>query len=54
MQRWGHESGIQRYRYYDCHRTFNALTGSPLAELTQDRARLKRELDSIGQIQVAS
>ncbi len=33
VQRWGHDSGIQRYRCCDCHRTFNALTGSPLAGL---------------------
>ena len=33
VQRWGHESGIQRYRCCDCHRTFNTLTGSPLAGL---------------------
>lgn len=33
VQRWGHESGIQRYRCGHCHRTFNALTGSPLARL---------------------
>lgn len=33
VQRWGRESGIQRYRCCDCRRTFNALTGSPLAGL---------------------
>jgi hypothetical protein len=33
VQRWGRESEIQRYRCCDCHRTFNALTGSPLAGL---------------------
>ena len=33
VQRWGRESGIQRYRCCDGHRTFNALTGSPLAGL---------------------
>ena len=33
VQRWGRESGIQRYRCCDCHRTFNPLTGSPLAGL---------------------
>ena len=33
VQRWGRESGIQRYRCGHCHRTFNALTGSPLAGL---------------------
>lgn len=33
VQRWGHDSGIQRYRCGDCHRIFNALTGSPLAGL---------------------
>ena len=33
VQRWGKESYLQRYRYGACHRTFNALTGSPLAGL---------------------
>lgn len=29
LQRWGKESGIQRYRCGACHKTFNALTGTP-------------------------
>lgn len=33
VQRWGKESTLQRYRCGACHRTFNALTGSPLAGL---------------------
>lgn len=33
VQRWGTESGVQRYRCCHCRRTFNALTGSPLARL---------------------
>lgn len=33
VQRWGREAGIQRYRCCGCQRTFNALTGSPLAGL---------------------
>jgi transposase-like protein len=31
--RWGHRQGLQRYRCRDCKRTFNALTGTPLARL---------------------
>ena len=31
--RWGQASGIPRYRCRDCHRTFNALTKTPLAHL---------------------
>jgi len=33
VQRWGKESHLQRYRCCACHKTFNALTGSPLAGL---------------------
>jgi transposase-like protein len=33
--KWGHASGLQRYRCQNpaCHKTFNALTGTPLAKL---------------------
>ncbi|MGE0970624.1 IS1595 family transposase [Klebsiella sp. WOUb02] len=31
--RWGRDSDIQRYRCKDCGKTFNSLTGSPLARL---------------------
>jgi transposase-like protein len=31
----GSASGLQRYKCRDCHRTFNALTGTPLARLRQ-------------------
>jgi transposase-like protein len=33
LQRWGHASGLPRYRCVDCRRSFNALTGTPLARL---------------------
>ena len=33
LQRWGQVSGLQRYRCGDCRRSFNALTGTPLARL---------------------
>ena len=33
LQRWGHVSGLPRYRCGDCRRSFNALTGTPLARL---------------------
>jgi transposase-like protein len=33
LQRWGHVSGLPRYRCVDCRRSFNALTGTPLARL---------------------
>ena len=32
-QKWGVRSSLQRYRCNDCHKTFNALTGTPLARL---------------------
>ncbi len=31
QQPWGHASDLKRYRCKDCRRTFNALTGTPLA-----------------------
>jgi len=33
LQRWGHDSGLKRYRCSDCRRSFNALTGTALARL---------------------
>jgi transposase-like protein len=33
LQPWGFASGLQRYRCRDCRRTFNGLTGTPLAHL---------------------
>ena len=33
LHRHGHAGGLQRYRCADCARTFNALTGTPLARL---------------------
>ncbi|GEM_PF-5253081 len=33
LQRWGHASGLQRHRCGDCRRSFNVLTGTPLARL---------------------
>jgi transposase-like protein len=33
VQRWGQDGGVQRFRCRGCGRTFNALTGTPLARL---------------------
>lgn len=33
LQRWGSSSGLPRYRCSGCRRSFNALTGTPLARL---------------------
>jgi transposase-like protein len=33
LQRWGHASGLRRYRCTTCQKTFNALTGTSLARL---------------------
>lgn len=35
MVRNGSANGVQRYRCRDCRRSFNALTGTPLARLRQ-------------------
>ncbi len=32
-QKWGMRSKLQRYRCNSCHKTYNALTGTPLARL---------------------
>ena len=37
---WGHASGLRRYKCKDCGRTFNALTGTPLAQLHRRAAWL--------------
>ena len=33
VNRHGHSNGLQRYRCFDCHKTFSALTGTPLNRL---------------------
>ncbi len=33
VRRWGRANGLPRYRCGDCQRTFNGLTGTPLARL---------------------
>ena len=33
LQRWGRSGGLQRYRCKQCRKTFNPLTGTPLARL---------------------
>ena len=33
LQRWGQASDLQRYRCSECRRTFNGLTGTPMARL---------------------
>lgn len=38
---WGHASGLRRYKCRDCKRTFNALTGTPLAQLHRRDAWLE-------------
>ena len=38
---WGQVKGLRRYKCRDCHRTFNALTGTPLAHLHRRDAWLE-------------
>lgn len=38
IRRYGMEHGLQRYRCVGCGRTFNALTGTPLARLRSTRS----------------
>ena len=39
LQRWGHASGLRRYRCQACRQTFNALTGTSLARLRKKAAK---------------
>src|ERR671932_563276 len=41
LQRWGRASGLRRYRCATCRRTFNALTGTPLARLRKKACWLR-------------
>lgn len=50
LYRQGRANGLQRYRCLGCNRTFNALTGTPLARLRQKSkwlGYLKAVLDSL-------
>ena len=40
-QRWGHASGLRRYRCTACRKTFNALTGTSLARLRKKACWLR-------------
>ena len=41
LQRWGHASGLRRYRCQACRKTFNALTGTSLARLREKACWLR-------------
>jgi transposase-like protein len=41
VKKWGKSRGLQRYRCYDCGKTFNSLTHSPLALLRKKDRWLK-------------
>jgi transposase-like protein len=50
---WGKASGLKRYKCKDCGRTFNALTGTPLAQLHRrdaDTASPRRSDNPLHQI----
>ena len=54
---WGRASGLPRYRCTDCRRTFNALTGTPLARLRHkdrwlDQARALMSGESVAKAAV--
>src|SRR4051794_41400296 len=40
LQRWGHASGLRRYRCAACRKTFDALTGTSPARLREKACRL--------------
>src|SRR5947208_5462597 len=41
LQRWGHASGLRRYRCQACRKTFNALTATSLARLRKKACWLR-------------
>ena len=41
LKKWGRQSGLQRMRCFDCGKSFNALTGTPLAHLRKKEEWLK-------------
>ena len=41
FSRWGAATGMKRYMCNACERTFNALTGTPLAHLQGEVARVR-------------
>ncbi|MCP4180144.1 MAG: IS1595 family transposase [bacterium] len=41
IKRWGKRNGLQRYRCKCCQRTFNSLTGTPLARLHKKEQWIK-------------
>src|SRR3954467_4709904 len=41
LPRWGHASGLRRYRCQACRKTFNALTGTALARLRKKACWLR-------------
>jgi len=45
--RWGHSSGLQRFRCKQCRRTFNELSGSPFTKL-----QLREKLGTYAQCMV--
>ena len=47
-QKWGMRSDLQRYRCNSCHKTYNALTGTPLARLRHKEVWMDFAQDMIG------
>ncbi len=45
LHKWGMRSGLQRYKCKECHKTFNALTFTPLARLQHKEQWIKYAQD---------
>lgn len=43
IKKWGFDGQLQRYRCHTCHRTFNALSGTPIARLRMKAKWLAHE-----------
>jgi transposase-like protein len=50
FQSWGRASGLRRYKCKACDRTFNALTGTPLAQLHRRDAWLDYARALVGRV----
>lgn len=52
LHKWGMRDNLQRYRCRECHKTFNALTGTPLARLRYKEVWMKFTQDLIDGVSI--
>ncbi len=52
LHKWGMRDNLQRYRCKECHKTFNVLTGTPLARLRYKEVWMKFTQDLIDGVSI--